>query len=92
MGINNASASEQVRARKTRDHKVPDAVNVFVHNKTSVADDKLQLLYTVHVSGKPVLAYTAADDMKLVSTKYFSETLGYNIVTKAKRKNCFPLT
>ncbi|KAJ9600784.1 hypothetical protein L9F63_001064 [Diploptera punctata] len=85
LGIGNSTSSvEQMRARKTREHKVPEAVNVYVHNKTSIADDKLELLYTVHVSGKPVLAYTAAEDMKLVSNKYFSDTLGYNIITKAK--------
>jgi hypothetical protein len=61
-------------------------VTVYVHNKTSKNTDELELLYTVHVAGKPVLAVAAAEDMKLVSNTEVTAELGYPVVTKAERE------
>jgi hypothetical protein len=61
-------------------------VFVYVHNKTSKNADELELLYTVHVAGKPVLALAAAEDMKLVSNKEVTAELGYPVITKAERE------
>lgn len=59
---------------------------MYVHNRTSKNADELQLLYTVHVGGKPVLATAAAEDMKLVSTTEVTAELGYPVITKAERE------
>lgn len=86
MGISNATAAAQLRSRRARDHQIPDHVTVYVHNKTSKNTDELELLYTVHVAGKPVLAVTAAEDMKLVSNTEATAELGFPVVTKAERE------
>jgi hypothetical protein len=57
-----------------------------VHNRTSENSDELVLLYTVHVAGQPVLAHTAAEDMKLVSSTEVTAELGYPVITKAERE------
>lgn len=59
---------------------------VYVHNRTSKNTDELELVYTVHVGGKPVLAVAAAEDMKLVSNTEVTAELGYPVITKAERK------
>lgn len=69
-----------------RDHRVQDRVVVYVHNRTSKNTDELELVYTVHVGGKPVLAVAAAEDMKLVSNTEVTAELGYPVITKAERK------
>jgi hypothetical protein len=61
-------------------------VAVYVHNRTSKNADELQLIYTVHVGGKPVLAVAAAEDMKLVSNTEVTAELGYPVITKAERE------
>lgn len=69
-----------------RDYRVQDRVVVYVHNRTSKNTDELELVYTVHVGGKPVLAVAAAEDMKLVSNTEVTAELGYPVITKAERK------
>ncbi|XP_069696113.1 uncharacterized protein [Periplaneta americana] len=83
LGIGNATAA-QLRSRRARDHRVPDNVSVHVHNKTSKGEHELELLYSVHVAGKPVPAPTAAEDMKLVSNSEVTAQLGYPVITKAE--------
>jgi hypothetical protein len=61
-------------------------VVVYIHNRTSKNADELELLYTVHVGGKPVLAVAAAEDMKLVSNTEVTAELGYPVITKAERE------
>nr|CAD7258045.1 unnamed protein product [Timema shepardi] len=86
LGIGNATAQAilRQRLRRDRDRRVPEPVNVYLHNQSSEGSARLALLYSVHVDGKPVLAYTAAADMKLVSTKEATAELGFPILTKAE--------
>lgn len=85
MGISNATAAAQLRSRRAHD-QIRDQVIVYVHNKTLKNADELQLLYTVYVAGKPVLALAAAEDMKLVSNTEVTAELGYPVITKAERE------
>lgn len=48
-----------------------------------------EIIYSVVVGGKPILAQTAADDMKLVSTDEVRKIMENDIVLKAERKNIF---
>nr|CAD7438086.1 unnamed protein product [Timema bartmani] len=86
LGIGNATAQAilRQRLRRDRDRRVPEPVNVYLHNQSSEGSARLALLYSVHVDGKPVLAYTAAADMKLVSTNEATAELGFPILTKAE--------
>ena len=49
-------------------------------------DKKIEVLYHVSVSGQPVPASTAADDMNLISDEEVIEELGYPFLIKAERK------
>jgi hypothetical protein len=86
FGINNVTLAAQLKLRRVRDHRIQDRVVVHVHNRTSKNTDELELVYTVHVGGKPVLAVAAAEDMKLVSNTEVTAELGYPVITKAERK------
>lgn len=72
--------------KKRRAQQSDRQVNVRVHNATIAKAGTLELVYSVRVAGKPVLALTAARDMRLVSDKEVSAELGYPILTKAERK------
>lgn len=78
---NKSSLRSQQIFREKRDHR--DRVTVHIHNVTS--DEALKILYSVKVSGHPVLATTAAHDMKLVSDAEVVAELGFPILTKAER-------
>lgn len=49
-----------------------------------------EIIYSVFVAGKPVLATTAAKDMELLSNDEVVQVLESPIMTKAERK-CFYL-
>lgn len=81
LGINNR------RKRTLQEGNEP--VNVYIHNlaKSKNGDEKIEVLYHVSVSGKPVDAVTAASDMKLVTDDEVVKELGYPFVVKAERKS-----
>lgn len=83
---NKSTIRSRYISRTRRDHR--DTVTVHIHNVSN--DDALRILYSVKVSGVPVLATTAAHDMKLVSDAEVVAELGYPVVTKAERNDrCF---
>lgn len=51
--------------------------------------NQTEIIYSVFVDGRPVLATTAAEDMKLVSKDEASQIMEKIIYTKAERKNVF---
>ncbi|XP_076252791.1 uncharacterized protein LOC143191505 isoform X1 [Rhynchophorus ferrugineus] len=62
-------------------------VNVYIHkvDKEKLnGDDKIEVLYHVEVLGKPVDAYTAANDMRLVTDDEVQSELGYPFLIKAE--------
>lgn len=76
-------------------------VSVMIHNVTHGDDEvsgdtnktdplsmsnQTEIIYSVTVRGKPVLAITAAEDMELVSTDEVVKILENKIVLKAERK------
>lgn len=84
LGITNRSK------RETDIKKMPEKpVKVYIHNveKTKLnGDEKIAVLYHVSVSGKPVDAVTAAEDMTLISDDEVRSELGYPFLIKAERK------
>lgn len=48
--------------------------------------NQTEVIYSVFVNGRPVLAVTAANDMKLVSDSEVSAVMGKEIFMKAERK------
>lgn len=48
--------------------------------------NQTEFIYTVFVGQKPVLAVTAADDMKLVSQQEMVKVMENDVFTKAERK------
>ncbi|XP_065207188.1 uncharacterized protein LOC135836338 [Planococcus citri] len=77
---NKSSLRSQQIFRQKRDQR--DKVTVHIHNVTN--DEALKILYSVKVSGHPVLATAAAHDMKLVSDAEAVAELGFPILTKAE--------
>ncbi|XP_030766460.1 uncharacterized protein LOC115890385 [Sitophilus oryzae] len=66
---------------------IDQPVNVHIHkiDKQKLnGDDKIEVLYHVEVLGKPVDAYTAANDMKLVTDDEVQKALGYPFLIKAE--------
>ncbi|RZB40172.1 uncharacterized protein BDFB_005771, partial [Asbolus verrucosus] len=62
-------------------------VKVYIHNleKSKLnGDEKIEVLYHVSVSGKPVDAVTAAEDMTLISDDEVRNELGYPFLIKAE--------
>ncbi|CAH1973441.1 unnamed protein product [Acanthoscelides obtectus] len=62
-------------------------VNVYIHKVDKSALDgeqKVEVLYHVSVSGKPVPAITAANDMNFVTDEEVQEVLGYPFLVKAE--------
>lgn len=55
-------------------------------NATQNRPEELDLVYSVAVDGRPVLALAAAHDMELITEKEMVEELGYPVLTKAERK------
>lgn len=80
---NKSSLRSQQIFRQKRDDR--DKVTVHIHNVTN--DQALKILYSVKVSGHPVLATAAAHDMKLVSDAEVVAELGFPILTKAERND-----
>lgn len=62
-------------------------VNVHIYNISKHNDNEVEVIYHVLVSGHPVVATTAASDMRLVSDEEVASELGYPILTKAERKH-----
>ena len=74
-------------------------ISVLVHNVTQLGEDdyrsdnlkgskilnQTEIIYSVFVDGKPVLATTAADDMKLVTADEVAQVMDKMVVTKAER-------
>lgn len=76
-----------INKRKKRALHSNDPVNVYIHNvaKSQNGEEKIEVLYHVSVSGKPVDAITAAADMKLVTDEEVTQELGYPFLVKAER-------
>lgn len=55
-------------------------------SKPSFPRNQTEIIYSVFVNGKPVLATTAADDMKLLSEDEVADEMEKLIYTKAERK------
>lgn len=81
--LNRSTIRSTYLSRKRRDYR--DIVTVHIHNVSN--NDALSILYSVKVSGVPVLATTAAHDMKLVSDAEVVAELGYPVLTKAERND-----
>lgn len=67
------------------DHELPtldNHLNEEKHNYTN----QTEILYSVYMSGKPVLAVTAADDMKLISEDEVVKIFENSVYLKAERK------
>lgn len=58
---------------------------VFRRDERPIAN-QTELIYSVLVNGRPVLAVTAANDMKLVSESEVATVMGKEIFMKAERK------
>lgn len=66
-----------------------DDKDIFDSNKIDVPMDKTnqtEIIYSVIVGGRPVLASTAADDMRLVKLDEVVKIMENDIVLKAERK------
>nr|CAI5863774.1 unnamed protein product [Callosobruchus analis] len=64
-----------------------EPVQVHIHKLDKSAehgDEQVEVLYQVSVSGKPVPAVTAANDMNFVTDEEVQEVLGYPFFIKAK--------
>lgn len=55
-----------------------------IHEK--LPRNQTEIIYSVFVDGKPVLATTAADDMKLLSEQEVGDVMEKMIYTKAERE------
>lgn len=55
-------------------------------SKTNFPRNQTEIIYSVFVDSKPVLAITAADDMKLLSEDEVADVMEKMIYTKAERK------
>lgn len=82
---NKARLRSRYILRKRREN--PDPVIIRLHNVTS--DQFLRIVYSVSVSGHPVLATTAARDMNYVSDAEVVAELGFPVFTKAERNYNF---
>ena len=82
LGLNGGAATTTTKKRRSEGRDV----YVRVHNLTVTDDGNLELVYSVRVAGKPILATTAAKDMRLVSDNEVTAELGYTVITKAERK------
>lgn len=82
LGLNGGAATTATKKRRSEGRDV----YVRVHNVTVTDDGNVELVYSVRVAGKPILAVTAATDMRLVSDKEVTAELGYPVLTKAERK------
>jgi hypothetical protein len=94
LGITNRNKRETVDADSKKVSEKP--VKVYIHNleKSKLnGDEKIEVLYHVAVSGKPVDAVTAAEDMTLISDDEVRNELGYPFLIKAERnvvvRKCF---
>lgn len=52
----------------------------------SKLSNQTEIIYTVFVGGKPVLATTAAQDMKLITQDEVAHVMENTVYTKAERK------
>ncbi|KAI4462882.1 hypothetical protein MML48_4g00001885 [Holotrichia oblita] len=79
LGIEKRAKRQAKNSEKT--------VKVYIHNvaKSPInGDKKIEVLYHVAVSGQPVPASTAAEDMRLVSDEEVIEEIGYPFLIKAE--------
>lgn len=63
-------------------------INVYIHKidrQPINGEDKIEVVYHVAVSGQPVDAVTASEDMRLVTDKEVKEELGFPFLVKAER-------
>ncbi|KAI5732457.1 hypothetical protein M8J76_000425 [Diaphorina citri] len=99
LGINGSnnywnSTSSLLLAKEVIKNRIKrrEDVSVRVHNVTS--NGRLQLLYSVRVDGKPVLAEAAVKDMRLVTDNEVTAELGHPVLSKAEpylKENLTPL-
>lgn len=74
------------RKRQTGDKPVKVYIHNLERNKTD-EDTEIQVLYHVSVSGNPIEAVTAVQDMTLLSDEEVQNELGYPFLIKAERNN-----
>ncbi|EEB13875.1 hypothetical protein Phum_PHUM262900 [Pediculus humanus corporis] len=66
-----------------KDSKFLKFVNIHIFNTSQIGND-LGIIYTVSINGNPVPANTAANDMRLLTTREIIAELGRPILTKAE--------
>lgn len=67
-----------------KDWKFLKFVNIHIFNTSQIGND-LGIIYTVSINGNPIPANTAANDMRLLTTREIIAELGRPILTKAER-------
>ncbi|XP_017772514.1 PREDICTED: uncharacterized protein LOC108559681 isoform X2 [Nicrophorus vespilloides] len=72
-----------IESKTKRETKLEKPINVFVH-KVDKNNDKIEVIYHVSVSGQPVDATTASDDMRLVTDEEVKQELGFPFLVKAE--------
>lgn len=80
--IHNVTALSEEDLRGT-DIRVDNNSNV---NKSTKLSNQTEIIYTVFVGGKPVLATTAAKDMQLITQDEVAHVMENIVYTKAERK------
>nr|XP_018897058.1 PREDICTED: uncharacterized protein LOC109030516 [Bemisia tabaci] len=84
-GYWNSSTALQFAKQVIRRRREKRDVSVRVHNlRSAPGTGSLELVYSVRVAGRPVLALAAARDMRLVSEGEATSELGYPVETKAE--------
>ncbi|XP_022903156.2 uncharacterized protein [Onthophagus taurus] len=91
LGINRNKRDLDLEQFNETNNKLIDTkdkpVKVYIHNveKSPInGDEKIEVLYHVSVSGQPIPANTAADDMALISDEEVIQELGYPFLIKAE--------
>lgn len=83
----NEAARMGVRSKLRLTHdSVPGIVKVRMQNTSVIEDGAVQLIYSVHLDGKPVPAETAARDMALLSPQEVALELGAPVIIQSERE------
>lgn len=64
-----------------------DKIIEIIFSDVTTISNQTEIIYSVFVDGIPVLATTAADDMKLVSEDEVAKVMDKMVYTKAERKH-----
>lgn len=66
--------------------KFDNIKNIWNFSDVTTISNQTEIIYSVFVDGIPVLATTAADDMKRVSEDEVAKVMAKMVYTKAERK------